>query len=127
MADESQTRPFADFLREHAGGRSHNELSETLKDLVKAVSLTHKAGSLTLTITVKPMKDNVDALIVSDKIVAKVPQLDRKVSVFYATSEGNLVRDDPNQLTFGSLTDVSDEEPEREPDARERAAGGKDA
>lgn len=128
MSDE-QTRPFADFLRDHAQGRTHDELSEVLKDVVKAVQLTHKPGSVTLTINVKPMKETHDALVVTDKVIAKIPTADRKASVFFPTKDGNLVRDDPNQLSFSSLAEVPTVEPaepvERPKDARERAAGDK--
>lgn len=118
---ENRTRPFADFLREHAGGVTHNELSEALQDLVTAVTATHKGGSITLTIAIKPMKENHDALVVTDKVTVKRPSLDRKASVFFADRDGNLVRDDPKQLKFEGLTEVPGGA--RELDARERAAG----
>lgn len=120
-APEIRTRPFADFLREHAGGTTHNELSEGIQDLVAAVTATHKGGSITLTINVKPMKENHDALVVTDKVVIKKPSLDRKASVFFADADSNLVRDDPRQLKFEGLTEIPGGA--RELDARERAAG----
>ena len=125
--DDTFVRPFADFLREQAGGRTHNELSEALHDLVCAVSDTGKGGSLTLTLTIKPLeKGNTSALLVTDKVAVKRPALERKASVFFA-DDGNLVRNDPNQPTLGGpLRDMSRpaDVPLREHDARERAAGG---
>lgn len=121
---EIVVRPFADFLREVGKGSVHDEMSEKLNDLVTAVEETGKGGSITLTLHVKPMeKGNVNALLVSDAITVKKPTTPRKASVFFPDA-GNLVRNDPNQMTFEGLRDVSGE---REPDARERAAGGLDA
>lgn len=124
--DDIVVRPFADFLRDVGKGACHDELSEKLNDLVTAVEETGKAGSITLTLTVKPMeKGNVNALLVSDAITVKKPTTPRKASVFFPDG-GNLVRNDPNQPELSGLRDVSDPG-EREDDARERAAGGRDA
>lgn len=118
MSDE-RVRPFADFLREQAGGRTHDELSVALRDLVSAVTDTGKSGSLTLTITVKPLKESVGgALVVGDKVVVKSPTLDRKASIFFADREHNLVRDDPNQLSFEPLVEVP-ADPDEPRDIRE--------
>lgn len=99
-------RPFADFLREQSRGHTHDELSEALHDLVRRVGDTGKAGALVLTINVKPMKgaDN-GALLITDQIKLKLPEHDRKASVFFS-NEGNLQREDPHQPTFEGLRDV---------------------
>ena len=56
-------RPFADWLRDQAGGTSHEELSEGLRDLVAKVMDTGKKGTLTYVVTVEPMpKVNGNAL-----------------------------------------------------------------
>lgn len=122
--DETVVRPFADWLREQGGGRTHDELSEGLTDLVAAVQATGKGGSLTLTINLKPLeKGNTNALIVTDKVTVKRPLLERSASVFFPDRAGNLHRNDPNQLAFDSLRDVSAPAEERVPDHAERAAG----
>lgn len=99
-------RPFADWLREQSGGNSHDELSEALHDLVQRVRDTGKAGSLQFTIKVGTMKGDKDVLVLTDEIKLRLPEHDRKPSLFYADKNGNLSRTDPNQLSFESLREV---------------------
>lgn len=100
-------RPFADWLREQSGGTSHDELSESLHDLIARVRDTGKKGSLAYIVTVEPMKEDQDVLVVSDNINLKLPEFPRKASIFYADKNGNLVRSNPNQPEFEGLRDVS--------------------
>ena len=93
-------RPFAEFLLEQNRGRTHNELSEALVDLVARVEDTGKKGTLTLTVTVEPLKGNESCLQVSDEIKLKLPEHDRGASIFFRGRDGNLQRDDPNQPSF---------------------------
>lgn len=104
--DVPPVRPFADFLIEQAAGRTHHELGEGLHDLISRVRDTGKKGTITLCVTVAPMKDNVDVLVVSDEIKLKLPEHNRKDSIFYPDENGNLTRRDPRQLDFESLREV---------------------
>ena len=106
-------RPFADFLREQSGGSTHDELSEALHTLVARVQDTGKKGSLTYTISVERLKGgrSDNAVIVSDEIRLKLPEHDRDTSLFFVSADGNLSRDDPRQLSFESLRDVSSPAP----------------
>ena len=105
-ADEKAIRPFSDFLRDQNRGRTHDELSDGLNDLVAKVKDTGKKGTLTLTVSVEPMKGNEDALLVHDEIKLKLPEHDRGSSIFFADDDHNLRRDDPNQPAFEFLTEV---------------------
>jgi hypothetical protein len=80
-----------------------------LHDLVQRVADTGRQGSLVLTISVQPMKgaDN-GALMVSDAIKLKLPEHDRKASIFFS-HDGNLRRTDPHQLAFEGLRTVAGE------------------
>ena len=109
--DDSFVRPFADSLREINGGRSHDELSIALRDLTAAVKETGRKGTLTYQVVVAPMKGNPDVLQVTDKVAARIPEPDRKASIFFADTDGNLTRTDPNQLTFEGLREVPAAEP----------------
>lgn len=107
MADqkpaERTIRPFAAVLQDIAAGRLHDRLSEQLADLTAAVTDTGKKGTVTLTITVAPVKAGVtDTLIVTGKTVAKIPEdaAATPSSVFFADAAGNLSRNDPKQLTL---------------------------
>ena len=104
--DDDVVRPFADALREINGGKSHDELSVALRDLTASVKETGRKGTLTYQVTIAPMKGNPDVLQVSDKVVARIPEPDRKASIFFADAAGNLTRTDPAQLTFESLREV---------------------
>lgn len=105
--DEDPTvRPFADWLREQSRGKTHDELSDGLHDLVARVRDTGKKGALVLIVTVAPVKNDADVLVVSDEIRLKLPEHDRKASLFYPDADGNLTRTDPNQLQFESLREV---------------------
>lgn len=98
--DEEKPKPreFATFLLEHNKGRTHDELSAKLAELVAAVTETGKAGSLTLTIGLKPQPKVAGAVVVSDKVAVKAPAGDRAESFFFVdTSNNSLVRNDPNQ------------------------------
>lgn len=91
----SNSRPFPDFLREHRGGLTHDELGDKLQELVAAVTAEGKGGSLTLTIKVSPSATG--ALDVSDEIKLVLPKETRSHSLFFATPDNNLVREDPRQ------------------------------
>lgn len=105
--DSGRIRPFADFLREQAKGQTHDEMSEGLRDLVQRVKDTGKAGSITLRINVEPLKGSGgSALQVSDEIKLRLPEHDRQTSLFFSDRDGNLLRNDPNQLAFDSLREV---------------------
>jgi len=100
-------RPFADWLRDQSRGKTHDELSEGLRDLVAKVIDTGKKGTLTLVITVEPMpKSDGNALVVTDEIKLKLPEFAREASLFFADDDRNLVRSDPRQLAFESLREV---------------------
>jgi hypothetical protein len=96
-ADEPQARPFSQFMIEQRRGALHAELSDVLREVVAAVQDHGKAGSLTLTIDVKPGAKGTRTLVVSDSIKTKIPQGERPSALFFADDAGNLHRDDPTQ------------------------------
>jgi non-homologous end joining protein Ku len=88
--DGEQVRPFAATLQEIGRGSVHDRLSEQLQQLVAAVTETGKKGTLTLQLTVAPVKPgNVHNLLVTAKTALKAPEGDEA---------GNLSREDPTQL-----------------------------
>lgn len=99
-------RPFSDFLREHGAGRTHDELSEALHDLIRKVKDTGKKGSVSLAIVVEPVKKDDRLVIVSDKITLRMPEHDRPSAMWFTDRNGNLTRSDPDQLVFDSLREV---------------------
>lgn len=97
-------REFSAFLLDRPA--THEELTVKLHDLVQAVRDTGKKGSLTLKLTVSPFKNDPDVLEVHDDLKLVMPQHDRKPGIFYPDQDGNLTRNSPQMLDFGSLTVV---------------------
>jgi hypothetical protein len=90
--------PFSQFLHEHNRGAGHTRASEALQALVSAVLDTGKKGSVTVTVSVEPMKGNPDAMLTTIDVKEKLPVNASKPAVFYADDDGNLSRTDPGQL-----------------------------
>ena len=108
VIEDPPIRPFADWLHEQSSGKTHDELSESLWDLVKRVQETGKKGSLQLLITVEPMKKTDGAvLVINDEIKLRLPEFDRDASVSYVDRFGNLCRNNPMQPELSGLRDVS--------------------
>lgn len=106
-------RPFTDTLRELRGGVVMDELGEALNKVVGAVRDTGKMGSLTLTIKVKPAsKGNLDTMFLEDTLKVNAPENDKGATVFFATPEGNLQRNDPRQTAL-ELKVIPDEKPQQ--------------
>jgi hypothetical protein len=99
-------RPFFDTLRDVRGGEVIDDLSARLQELVHAVQSTNATGSLTLTLEVKPMKGSTEAVVITDAIKLKAPQLKSKGTVMFPTPEGNLSRQHPNQAELPGLAPV---------------------
>lgn len=97
QAGQQAPRDFAAFLMDHRRGKTHDELSAALRDLVLAVEDTRKPGKITYTLTVKPQERTQGAVMVSDQIKCSLPEHDRSESIFFATPTGELVRNDPRQ------------------------------
>lgn len=104
-------RPFYDFLREHRNGVTHDELADALNELVAAVNEEGKAGTLTFTVSIKPMGKS-DGLEVSADIKVKPPKKTAGVSIFFSTPDNNLVRQDPRQQSM-ELREVAPSSPAR--------------
>lgn len=88
-------RPFADILRELGSGNTYDELTAKLAEVVEAVTTTRKVGEISIRLKVKPNGDT--GVIVADEIKSKVPEASRGETVFFVTSGGSLVRQDPRQ------------------------------
>ena len=103
--DDKVVRPFAAFLAEHNNGAAANKASEELHALVAAVRDTGKKGTLTLKISLSAMDDTTLVALVD--VVSAPPKHPEKSAVYFATKDGNLSREDPNQLKFDQLKEVA--------------------
>lgn len=88
-------RPFADVLRELGAGSTYDDLTAQLAEVVEAVTQTRKIGELSIKLKIKPNGEG--SVIIADEIKAKIPEPPRGESIFFVTSGGALVRQDPRQ------------------------------
>jgi len=89
---------FQETILQINNGATVAELSEALERVVAAVRLAGKSGSITLTLKVAPAsKRSTDVLMVESQVRLKLPEPERGVSIFYATDDNRLVRNDPKQ------------------------------
>lgn len=93
------SRPFFETLRELRAGKTLEDLSESLSELVTAVTTTGKAGELILKLKVRPPKKIGGSYVtVEDDVSVKTPKRDRGDTVFFPLADGSLSRQDPQQL-----------------------------
>lgn len=102
-AADELLRPFSELLFSQRRGLFHEEATEKLNALVRAVQETGKGGTLTIAVAIKPAGRNAALVIVRDEVKAKLPEPEKGDGLYYVDRHGNLVRDDPNQpgLPFG--------------------------
>jgi hypothetical protein len=121
--ERPQLKPFGQFLHEQRSGLLHDELSETLAELVTACVETGKKGTLTLKVDVKPTKDGV-TLLLTDDVKTTLPKHDAKPALFFYDEHGNLLRKDPRQmdLDLKELPGGKAAEQVRQLDSKEKGA-----
>lgn len=88
-------RPITDTLRLLDGGAFIDRCSDELAALVKAVEATGKTGKLSITLDLKTVGNG--AVQITPKVAASVPEPKPDTTLLWATVEGNLVVDNPNQ------------------------------
>jgi hypothetical protein len=98
------THPITDTLRHVRAGLLIDEASEKLAELVNAIESTGKPG--TLTITLKLRKATAGALAVTGTAAIKKPAEPPIECLLFATPEGNLLTEDPNQKSL-DLTPIA--------------------
>ena len=113
-------RPALDLIADINRGRTAEELTEKIHDLITAVMDTGKKGALALNLAFDPDgkvgDEETPRIKVSASIAVKAPARAVRPSIFYLSDDGNLQRTDPNQLTFSGMRDVSD--PDTDDNAR---------
>jgi len=91
--------PFSEQIKYLAKGTLDAELTQTLGDLVKAITDHQKKGSITLTLNLKPESVNgeVQRINIMPNVAVSSPQPQRMTSTMWPTYEGDLLRNDPDQ------------------------------
>lgn len=88
---------FAYTLTQMRNGKTAEELSEKLNELIQTCRDTESKGSITLTISVRPDKGDSGQYFLRPEIKLKKPALAVSDTIFWGTPEGNLQRTDPAQ------------------------------
>lgn len=101
---------FLFTVRELLNGATQRDLSERLAECVEAARDTQKTASLSLKLTIKPL-GNSGQYEIRDDITAKIPELDRGITLMFGTPDNNLTRSDPQQTAL-DLRSV-DQSPDR--------------
>lgn len=117
---------FLSMVQLHRRGELLSDMSEALREVAGAVTLVGKGGFVTLKLKIDPAAKG-GAMVVTDEIKVTLPKAEKSGSVFYVDGQGNLTREDPNQMKMELR--VADggkgkEEPLRQPAAAAAAAQG---
>lgn len=89
---------FFGLMQVHRHGEMQNDLSAALRDITQAAQLMGKPAKMTVTIVVKPAAQIKGAVLIEDDIKVTLPKPERENSIFYATEDGTLLREDPKQM-----------------------------
>jgi hypothetical protein len=81
------------------GGAAARTADAALRKVVEAVEATGKKGSITIKMTIAPLKGGDTELDVDISITNSIPVESIPKGIFYP-KDGELVRDDPRQLTL---------------------------
>lgn len=100
-------RTFPQTLDSLRYGQLSDELTKALVNLTAACAETGRAGTLTLTLQLKPGKGG--QIEVFDDVKTKMPKQERGSSLMFATPDNNLTRDDPRQVQIEGLRTVDQE------------------
>lgn len=90
-------RPALDLIGDLRRGKTADDLTTHVHDLIAACLDTGKKGELVLKLTFEPDKDDEARMKVTDQIAVKKPTRTVKPSLFFLTDGGNLSRTDPHQ------------------------------
>lgn len=96
----SNPRPFFDTARDIRRGQFLEDCADEMQKVVAAVEETGKSGKLVIEIAIKPASKGQGAVMVADKISAKLPQLPVGETILFVTPENNLVATDPRQKSI---------------------------
>jgi hypothetical protein len=100
---------FPKLLSELDHGIAQDDASEKLTDLVRAVREHVKPGSLTLKLKIVPAGSGQLMTITYD-VKVDMPKPDKEATLLFATENGRLQRDNPEQQTLNLRTVPADAE-----------------
>lgn len=123
---KAKRQAFSDFLSNSAPFLGE-EATEALNDLVHATTETGKAGSLTLTIKMKPIGGKAGQMELETDVKAKLPTPTKGKTILFTTPDNNLQRQDPRQQTLEGVRDASQESMAQQQELRQAPVTDKSA
>ncbi len=97
MPEQKQPPSALSIIGQIRRGQLVEELSELVAALSRDVVASRKAGSITIKLVVRPSKLAENGVEMADSVSVKVPPRETKPTLFFASAEGALTRDDPRQ------------------------------
>jgi hypothetical protein len=88
---------FSFTLNQLRNGKTQEQLSEKLNEVIQACRDTGQKGAVQLTIIVRPDKGDSGQYFLRPEIKTKKPEFAPSDTLFWGTPEGNLQRTDPAQ------------------------------
>lgn len=86
---------FDSLLRLLAAGAVNDQLTNKLREVSAAVTLTGKKGKLSLELTIVPTAEGQVRIEPKAKVV--VPEPDNRQTLFFVDDKGNLSREEPEK------------------------------
>lgn len=108
---ESKRKPFTEFLATVDVGELNKEATDALQDLTHACTETGKAGSMTITIKMKPI-GRTGQVELDTAVALKAPAPVKGKTIMFVTPDNNLQREHPKQTSLEGLR-TADEEAEQ--------------
>ena len=87
------------LLRVQNDGRTIDELDESIKEVVRAACATNKKGKVSLTLDIDPSADG-EQVTITATVDSKVPKPVTPARIYFASEEGTVSREHPNQLSL---------------------------
>jgi hypothetical protein len=110
LAPEERSTIVSEFLtalRDIRRGGLLADCEAQLTDLVMGVRETGRAGELIVRLKIAPAsKGNIETLLVIDEVKVKRPKPELGSTIFFATAQNTLRRNDPRQPELNGLREV---------------------
>lgn len=90
-------KPITDTLRELNAGKFVEQLSEAMAELVRACIVTGKAGTLNISLKLKPAKGSDTVMTIEQDYKLKAPVFEQPQQFFFVTQGDTLVCENPEQ------------------------------
>jgi len=98
----TRAEELVEILKELDQGNTMVEFHSALRETVQAVRETGKPGKVILSLAVAPKGSN--KVTVQDEVKTTIPRPDKQKATFFATEDGALSRQDPDQPSLPGLT-----------------------